>query len=148
MPTWLKNYGQSFNQNQTGVELVNLVFFSVSLKKNLVMKLLLILIFSFCSFFSVAQISGDISVDGRKIVQEIAFTMEMKGTGAMVFDIAVDVQGNVTSCVLNKAESTIRSTVYSYQAKNLILTKLKFEKGNGFPTFHRGQVTISALTSN
>ncbi|NOQ74321.1 MAG: hypothetical protein GQ574_20090 [Crocinitomix sp.] len=108
------------------------------------MKYLLILILFFTTLFGSAQVSGKIALDGRKVIQEISFSMEMNATGILVFDIAVDVKGNVTSCMHNKIESTIRSTIYAYRAKNLILTQLKFEKGNGYPTFHQGRVTISA----
>lgn len=107
------------------------------------MKYILILLLSLTTAVGTAQVSGKIALDGRKVIQEISYSMEMKATGVLVFDIAVDVKGNVTSCIRNKIESTVKNTVYSYQAKNLILMKLKFEKGNGYPTFHQGKVTIS-----
>lgn len=107
------------------------------------MKHLLVFSILFTSLFSWGQLSGRIIEDGRKVTEEIPYQMEMSKTGILVFDIAVDVKGNVTSCKLNKAESTIKSTTYAYKAKNIILMQLKFEKGNGFPTFHQGRVTIT-----
>lgn len=108
------------------------------------MKYLLILSLLFTALFGSAQVSGKIALDGRKVIQEFSFLIDMKTPGILVFDIAVDVKGNVTSCIRNRAESTIKSSVYAYRAKNLILMNLKFEKGNGYPTFHQGTVTISA----
>jgi len=81
---------------------------------------------------------------GRKIISPISYTAEMKAAGKIVFDIAVNTDGKVTSCTLNKSESTILSTRYIYEAKNRILMDLKFEAGNGFPTFHQGRIIITA----
>jgi hypothetical protein len=108
------------------------------------MKQLLLTTLLFTSLFNFAQVTGKIMVDGRTITQDIPYLMDMNKAGILVFNIAVDVKGNVTSCKLNKLESTIKNTVYAYRAKNLILMELKFEKGNGYPTFHQGLVTISA----
>lgn len=108
------------------------------------MKNILLFTLLFTSLINFSQVSGPIAIEGRQITQKISYTMEMKATGVLVFDIAVDVKGNVTSCRLNKTESTINSTIYAHEAKNLILMELKFEKGNGYPTFHQGHVTISA----
>ncbi len=104
--------------------------------------LLFVLFFSFVGF---SQLSGDILISGRKITSPISYTLEMKATGKIVFDIAVNTQGKVTSCILNKSESTIYSTRYIYEAKNRILMELKFEAGNGYPTFHQGRVVIQGM---
>lgn len=101
-------------------------------------------IFGWTSLYG--QVSGDIIIDQRKVVNDISYTMEMKGGDVyMIFDIAVNTEGKVTSCQFNKAESTTSSRRYTYEAKNLILMQLTFEKGNGYPTFHRGKVKISAI---
>jgi hypothetical protein len=108
------------------------------------MKYFLILFTSLLCYSVNAQVTGKIIEDGRKVTQEIAYRMEMKSDAKLVFDIAVNVKGEVTSCILNREESTARNTVLAYKGKNMILMDLKFEKGNGYPTFHHGQVTIKA----
>lgn len=108
------------------------------------MKYLLILSLFFTTLFGTAQVSGKIALDGRKMIKGIPFIMDMKTPGILVFNIAVDNKGNVTSCMRDKAASNIKSTLYAYQAKNIILMQLKFEKGNGYPKFHQGTITITA----
>lgn len=60
----------------------------------------------------------------------------------MVFDIAVDIEGKVTSVVLNREKSTVKSTPSAIKAKNYILA-FQFEKGTHFPKYHQGTVTIT-----
>lgn len=96
----------------------------------------------FLAHLSYAQIGGDIHADSRKIIQNIDYTIPSSKDGKMVFKIAVDMDGNVTSCVLEKNLSTISSTPYMVKYKNLILTSLKFERGYTFPEHHQGTVTI------
>lgn len=95
------------------------------------------------STFGFSQLSGDIVKDSRKVTTAISYQLPMTTVGKIVFDIAVNTEGKVTSCVYNKTESTIRSTRYIYEAKNRILMNLKFEAGNGFPTFHQGRIIIT-----
>jgi hypothetical protein len=101
-----------------------------------------VLLFSQVNF---AQVSGEIIVDGRKIESEISYTFPMKTSGVLVFAIAVNTEGKVIACDLLKDQSTISSMRYIYEAKNLILTELKFQRGNGYPTFHKGIVTMQAV---
>lgn len=91
-----------------------------------------------------AQLTGDLATQGRKILTNIVYEQEMSLQGVLVFDIAVNTAGKVTACDWNRAESTVHSTRSAYEAKNRILTQLTFESGNGFPTFQRGKVTITA----
>lgn len=112
------------------------------------MKHILFLLLFTLSTIGFSQLSGDILTSGRKITEQIAYTLPMNVTGKLVFDIAVNTEGKVTSCILNKAESTIISTRYAYEAKNRILSELKFEAGNGFPTFHQGQITITSAIND
>lgn len=110
------------------------------------MKPLFLFIFLLTSGLGFAQLSGDIVVQGRQIITDISYEQEMSQEGILVFDIAVNTEGKVTSCEWNKVESTVSSTRSAYEAKNRILMQLTFEKGNGFPTFQRGQVTIKSAT--
>ena len=111
-----------------------------------------LVIFSFCLFsaFSFSQISGEIVSDGRKIETGIPYSITGNGTqtGKFVFKIAVNMDGKVTSCVLQKEESTIVSTPLMMKAKNSILTGLTFERGYQFPEFHYGFVTIEVVPHN
>jgi len=95
-----------------------------------------------CTF---AQVGGEIAADQRKIISNIEFTISGNQSGKFVFDIAVNKQGAVTSCVVIKAESTLVSTPLMMKSKNLIISNLKFEIGPGFPDFHYGTVTISVV---
>ncbi|MBL7898712.1 MAG: hypothetical protein JNJ99_09270 [Crocinitomicaceae bacterium] len=112
------------------------------------MKLLLTVSFVLFSFFSYTQVSGEIINDGRKIVTPIAYTISGHQSGKFVFKIAVNMDGKVTSCVLQKDESTIVSTPLMMKAKNNILTGLTFEKDYAFPEFHYGYVTIEVIEHN
>ena len=100
------------------------------------------ILFSLSGF---SQVEGEIIADGRKITNEIDYTLESKQEGILVFDIAVNVEGQITSCEWDKVASTVNSMRLAHTSKNRILTQLKFEPGNGFPTFHRGKVTITLI---
>ncbi len=109
------------------------------------MKKIIAFVFLIMSSSMFAQLSGELVLDQRKITSPISYQLDMSQSGTLVFDIAVNVEGKVTSCEWNKVESTINSNRYAHTAKNRILTKLKFAPGNGYPTFHRGKVTITPL---
>ncbi len=110
------------------------------------MKNLILLLYITFSFAGLSQLSGDIVTDQRKITSPISYQLPITAVGKIVFDISVNTEGKVTSCVYNKTESTIRSTRYIYEAKNLILLRLRFETGNGFPTHHQGRIIITPIT--
>jgi len=97
--------------------------------------------------YTFAQVGGEIWTDQRKIVSNIEYTIIGNQSGKFVFDIAVNKQGIVTSCVVIKTESTLVSTPLMMKAKNMIISNLKFEIGPGFPDFHLGSVTISVVKS-
>lgn len=97
------------------------------------------------SVFGFSQVEGEIMADGREIVEDIDYTIESKQEGKLVFNIVVDLDGNITSCEWDKVASTVNSTRLAHASKNRILTQLKFEYGTGFPSFHRGQVTITLI---
>ena len=92
-----------------------------------------------------SQIYGDIFMDKRKIEKDIEYTIPYSKPGKLVFDIAVNVDGKVTSCVLNKEKSTITATPAMMKAKNKIMQGLKFEFGLQWPKFHRGYVQITTV---
>ena len=88
--------------------------------------LVLFILLMKCGF---SQVYGDIFMDKRTISKDIDYTVNYSKPGKIVFDIAVDMEGNVTSCVLNEKKSTITATGAIMNAKNKILQNLKFERG-------------------
>jgi hypothetical protein len=112
------------------------------------MKHILIAFFCLTSLLTFSQISGDIVSDGRKIETGIPYSITGSQTGKFVFKIAVNMEGKVTSCILQKDQSTLVSTPLMMKAKNSILTGLTFERGYTFPEFHYGFVTIEVVPHN
>jgi len=112
------------------------------------MKLFLLYVLFFGTLPLFAQISGDIVSDGRKIETGIPYSISGHQPGKFVFKIAVNMDGKVTSCVLQKDQSTLVSTPLMMKAKNSILTGLTFERGYAFPEFHYGFVTIEVVQHN
>jgi hypothetical protein len=97
------------------------------------------------SFSSFSQVYGDIFLDKRKVDQKIEFTINYSKPGKLIFDIAVNPDGKITSCTLNKSKSTIQSTSAVMKAKNKIMQHLHFEKGSKWPKFHRGFIQINTV---
>lgn len=106
------------------------------------MKTMFFLLLIAVSSNSFSQVYGEIFMDKRPIVKDIDYTLYYQKEGVLVFNIAVNTDGDVTSCELNSEKTTITSTPMKMKAKNRIMQELKFEKGNGYPTFHRGYVQI------
>lgn len=106
--------------------------------KNLV---LIISLFSIHQVFS-QIISGDLYSVGRRLLTETNFSIKAGKNGEVVFDISVDINGKVTSAVIDKSKSNVTSTPMIMDAKNLLST-FKFEAGTGFPKFHHGLVKIN-----
>lgn len=100
--------------------------------------------FPFCGF---SQLSGNIKTDQRAIITEIKYELIGSKTGVLTFDIAVDLEGKVTSCIYIPSESTFRNTPSIINAKNKILTGLRFEPGHQFPKHHQGKVRINCKTN-
>ncbi len=92
-----------------------------------------------------AQVMGDIATDGRAITTDIDYNLYRDTTGMLVFNIAVNMEGKVTSCAVNRDKSTLRSTPLLISAKNRILTGLSFERGYAFPKHHQGLVQINVV---
>jgi hypothetical protein len=110
------------------------------------MKKLLTLIAFSIPFWSAAQVAGEITNDQRKIAADINY--QLPGgihEGLMVFEISVDMDGDVTYCTLIKSASTVVSSPLMLKARNLIVSNLKFEKGPQYPQWHKGTVTIQVV---
>ena len=102
----------------------------------------ILVMLSTCAF---GQIIGPLANDHRAIVTNIAYEIVADTTGIVVFDIAVNMDGKVTSCQVNKAETTLHSTPLMITGKNRILKGLSFEKGYAFPEFHHGKVQFNVV---
>ncbi len=104
-------------------------------------------IFLVLSVLSIQQlysqvVSGDIYNVGRRLISETNFTLKGPKIGEIVFDVSVDIYGEITSAVVVKSLTNVTSTPMIMDAKNLV-NSYKFEPGNGFPKFHHGLIKIS-----
>ena len=109
------------------------------------MKNFILLIFVFLSSTSFSQVYGEIFMDKRAVLTDIDYTIPYSKKGKLVFDIRVNTDGKVTSCILNQEKSTITSTSAMIKAKNKIIGQLTFVKGVGLPEWHNGFVQINTV---
>lgn len=106
------------------------------------MKLFFAFICTAFTFFASAQVSGDLKTDNRNLLTSTNFKLKGKTAGVMYFTIAVDIEGKVSSVVLDRSKSTLKSTPSMIKAKNTILN-FEFGKGTHFPKYHQGLVKIT-----
>jgi hypothetical protein len=100
----------------------------------------------FISFFIVNNcysqlISGEILDSGRKLITVSDFVIKSDRSGEVVFEIAVDINGDVISANIVNNLTTIKSSPLKMEAKNLINT-FKFEPGTFYPKFHHSRIKI------
>jgi hypothetical protein len=109
-----------------------------------IMKKLIVVFITFMMFnHSYSQIiSGEILDSGRKMLTMSDFKIKSDRSGEVVFDIAVDIKGDVTSAIILSSLTTIKSTPLKMDAKNLINT-FKFEPGTFYPKFHHCKIKIT-----
>ena len=112
------------------------------------MKNLLTLLVLCLSNFAISQVYGEIFMDKRDVATEFTFTIEHTKEATLVFDIRVNKDGKVTSCVLNEERSTTASYPVMMKAKNKIMSQLKFNTGIGYPEFHQGYVQMKTVQSD
>lgn len=104
---------------------------------------LLAFLFLFIGFSSNAQlVSGTLIEEGRKAITDIKFVQEGTANGYVVYELAVDREGNVTGLTL--VESTIKSTPTKVNVRNYLKT-VKFEKGTHYPQFHHVRVKVTLV---
>lgn len=106
------------------------------------MRTIITLAVFFCFFSVNAQMTGEIKNDGRKMLTPFNYLIKGTQTGVVVVEIAVNIDGNVTSVQVIREESTIVSTPTHMMVKEEV-KKLKFEKGYHFPKFHRARLLIN-----
>ena len=108
------------------------------------MKLIMISVFCSIYFFGMSQLSGDLAQDGRKLLTETSFVIEGNHNGKLVFDLAVNPEGEITSIKYNHSESSVSSTPSQMKARKYV-NDFKFEKGTHFPKFHQTKVTLTMV---
>jgi hypothetical protein len=108
------------------------------------MKTIFLVVVLFISSVIFGQVQGDIVKDGRKLITETTFVLEGKVDVRIVYDIAVDSKGNVTSASRVLEESTIKSTPVDIKVRKYV-KDFKFEPGTHYPEFHQGRVIITMV---
>lgn len=106
--------------------------------------LLLIISIITCNTSFSQLLSGDLVESGRRLITETDFTIKGTKEGVVVYDISVDLKGNVTSAVLVGELTTIKSTPTQMDVKSYV-NKLKFVAGNGYPKFHHATIKITVV---
>lgn len=107
------------------------------------MKYLFSIVFLSALLNSHSQIlSGALLDDKRPMTSKTNFVIESNYDGYVVYEIAVDIYGKVSSTRLIAEKSNITSTPANFEAKNL-LKSMTFKEGEYFPKFHYGLVKIT-----
>lgn len=101
----------------------------------------LVIVLLICNL-SFGQVQGDIAKDGRNLITETTFIIEGKAEGRIVYDIAVDIKGDITSISRVLEESTIKSTPIDIKVRKQV-KDFKFEPGTHYPKFHQGRIIIT-----
>ena len=107
-------------------------------------EVIMVCIFCCVQFFASSQLQGDIARDNRQLLTETNFIMEGNQNGKMVFNIAVESTGKVSSVSYDADESTIISTPTKIKVRNYI-NDFKFEPGTHYPKFHQGRIIITIV---
>ena len=87
-------------------------------------------------------VSGAILDENRQMLTKTDFTLTGNYEGSMVFEIAVNIKGIVTSERLIAEKSTVKSTPAMIEAKNY-LKSLTFEPGTYYPVHHHALVRVN-----
>ena len=103
--------------------------------------LLFTILFAFASY---GQLSGDIVKDNRKMTSSQGFIIDGHVNGKIVFEIAVDAKGNVSSARALDNESTVKSTPAKVNARNYV-SAFTFAPGTFYPEHHQGRVVITMV---
>ncbi len=87
-------------------------------------------------------IGGSVKQDGRTFAEKPAFIIEGNANGYAKFELAVDVNGNVTGVKL--IETNLKSTPAKYRLRNYV-KNIKFQPGRYYPKFHHAIVKITMI---
>ena len=95
--------------------------------------------------FSFGQLSGDLANDKRPVLQDFYFQVDGYKPGTFVFNISVNEEGKVVSCILDKMATRGYSTPTMVKATNHIKANLIFKADSQHPQFHTGTVVITVV---
>src|SRR5690554_1242753 len=107
-------------------------------------KLSTILFITLLGNISYGQLSGDIVKDNRKVTSNQGYIIEGNVNGKIVFDISVNIKGEVTSAKALDGESTIKSTPAKIKARNYV-SEFTFSPGTWYPEHHQGRIVITMV---
>lgn len=97
----------------------------------------------FISCFSFSQILGGTAIDeGRKLLSPTNFTIESQYEGKIVYEIAIDRDGKVTSDRKIGEKSTLTATPPHIEAKKY-LRSLMFTAGTNFPPHQHVTIQVN-----
>ena len=102
----------------------------------------------FALFFSITafgQLSGEIVKDSRKLTTNNGYVLQGKEDGRIVFAIAVDDKGDITSAKVLGNETTVDNVQEQINTRHYVMTSFKFEPGTWFPKFHQGKIAITLV---
>ncbi len=101
--------------------------------------------FLFTSIVSYGQLSGEIVKDGRKLTTKNGYVLQGKLDARIVFAIAVNSKGDITSAKVLGDESSTKDVQAQINARHYVMTSFKFEPGTWFPKFHQGKIAITLV---
>lgn len=87
-------------------------------------------------------LSGDLLESGRRIASSTDFTFKGSVEGVLIYELAVDREGKVTSVLYKGDRSTIKSTPIKLEAENF-LKGLMFQPGTAYPKFQHVIVQLN-----
>lgn len=108
-------------------------------------KLSILFIALFFSVTSYCQLSGEIVKDGRQLTTKNGYALQGKVDARIVFAIAVDNKGDITSAKVLGEESTTKDVQVQINARQYVMNSFKFEPGTWFPKFHQGKIAITLV---
>jgi hypothetical protein len=107
------------------------------------MRYLILFSFLVITAISNAQLmSGRLIEDERKLLTSTDFTVQDVNEGVVLFELAVNNLGKVTSAKLLANGTTVISTPTRIKVKNELM-KWKFQEGTYYPEFHHVTVKIT-----
>lgn len=110
------------------------------------MKKISILFFALLyTVISYGQLSGDIVKDDRKLMTKNGYALQGTINARIVFAIAVNSKGEITSAKVLGDESTTKNVQAQIDARSYVMNSFKFEEGTWFPKHHQGKIAITLV---
>lgn len=111
----------------------------------MIMRVLFIAFLIITNSYSFGQLlSGDLKDEGRKLLSTETFILEGRHDGTVVYELAVDRNGKVTSARLIGDQTTISSTPAQIEVYRHVM-ELKFQPGTHYPEFHHVVVKMTVV---